>query len=216
MKFYLIRHGQMAGDPHRHESPPVNGCLSSRGVEQANVLGRALNPVVFDRVFSSPLGRAIQTAQVLNRAAGRSIEVLDWLIEWRPAHIMDGTDEANFEKMCRAAATLRPEMTWKTPAGEGTLEMAARIVPGWVNLLASLGVQAGHGGYLLDNPDDIRNIALAAHGGSLAHLLSFILSVPIRPNPPIAFHETGVAIVKLSLQGDVWYPQLEIAPSCCA
>ena len=215
MKIYLVRHGQMTGDPHRHETPPVTGCLSVRGMEQAAALGKALSGITFDRIYASPLGRAIQTAQVLTPAPGRSIEILDWLIEWRPAHIMNGTDEANFEKMCRAAAALRPEMTWKTEAGEGTLEMAARIVPGWISLLSSLGVQAGHGGYLLDHPDDASNIALVAHGGSLGHLLAFILSVPIRPNPPIAFHEAGVAVAKLVRQGDVWYPQLEIMTPCC-
>lgn len=216
MRFYFIRHGRMTGEPHRHYTPPVSGCLSPEGEAQAVALGRALGSITFDRVFTSPLGRAIQTAQALRRAPDRVIEVKDWLIEWRPAHIMNGGDPANFEQMAKAAAALRPEMTWKTEAGEGALEMAARLVPGWVELLASLGVEAGHGGYLKRDPADERAIALVAHGGSLGHLLAYVIGVPIRPNPPVSFLETGVAVLKLVQQGDVWYPQLEIAPPCSA
>lgn len=214
MQFYFIRHGRMAGDPHRHERPPVVGCLSEVGVAQAAALGRALAKVPFDHVYASPLGRAIETAQALTRADGCDIEIRDWLIEWRPAHVMQGGDPANFEQMARTAAMERPERMWKTDAGEGALEMAARLVTGWVDLLASLGIEAGHGGYLLGDPEDARCVALVAHGGSLGHLLSFVLGVPIRPNPPISFLETGVAVVRLVRMGDVWYPQLEVAPPC--
>jgi len=208
MKIHFIRHGRMAGDPHRHDKPPVSGCLSPEGEAQAAALGRAMAHVAFDGVYASPLGRAIQTAQALTRKPGVEIEVRDWLVEWRPAHILLGENPANYEQLCADAAKLRPEQTWKTAAGEGALEMAARLVPGWIGLLASLGVHAGHGGYLLDDPADARNIALVAHGGSLGHLLSFVLGVPIRPNPPIQFDLTGVATVRLVRQSDVWYPAL--------
>ncbi len=210
MNLYFIRHGQMSGDPHQHFTPPVSGCLAPEGVAQAKALGRALAEVAFDRVFASPLGRAIETAQALTRKPGVAIAVRDWLVEWRPAHVLHGSHPANHEQLCKDAARLRPEQAWKTAAGEGALEMAARLVPGWIELLASLGVHAGHGGYLLDNPDDARNVALVAHGGSLGHLLSFVLGVPIRPNPPIQFAQTGVAVVTLVRQADVWYPMLQI------
>ena len=215
MKIYFVRHGRMAGDPHQYFTPPVDGCLSEEGVAQATTLGQAMAGITFDAVYASPLGRAIQTAQALVRSPGVELEVTDWLIEWRPAHILHGGDPARYEEMARRASALRPDMTWKTEAGEGALEMAARLVPGWIALLASLGAPAGHGGYLLERADDARLIALVAHGGSLGHLLSFVLGVPIRPNPPIAFQETGVAVVNLVRQGDVWYPQLEIRSLWC-
>lgn len=210
MKIFFVRHGRMAGDPHQYFQPPVDGCLSPEGVEQAAALQKAMADISFDRVYASPLGRAIQTAQALTRKQGVEIQIHEWLIEWRPAHIMQGSNPANYEQLCKDAALLRPEQTWKTPAGEGALEMAARLVPGWIALLESLGVHAGHGGYLLDDPSDTRNIALVAHGGSLGHLLSFVLGVPIKPNPPISFALTGVAVVNFVQNADVWYPTLEI------
>ena len=210
MKIHLVRHGRMAGDPHQYFEAPVSGCLSPEGVAQAEAMGKAMAHIAFDRVFASPLGRAIQTAQALTRKPGVGIEIREWLIEWRPAHILQGSNPANYEQLCKDSALLRPEKTWKTEAGEGALEMAARLVPGWIALMESLGVHAGHGGYLLDNPEDDRNVALVAHGGSLGHLLSFILGVPIRPNPPISFALTGVATINFVQMADVWYPALEI------
>ena len=210
MKIYFVRHGRMAGDPHQYFQPPVDGCLSPEGVAQAEAMGKAMAHIPFDRVFASPLGRAIQTAQALTRKPGVEIEIREWLIEWRPAHILQGSNPANYEQLCKDSALLRPEKTWKTEAGEGALEMAARLVPGWIALMESLGVHAGHGGYLLDDPADNRNVALVAHGGSLGHLLSFVLGVPIKPNPPISFALTGVAVVNLAPAADVWYPALEI------
>jgi broad specificity phosphatase PhoE len=213
MRITLIRHGRMTGDPHRRYLPPVDGCLSPEGVAQAEALGHALAGRRFTHVFSSPLGRAIQTAQVLPRAPGTAIQVLDWLEEWRPAPRPDGQREAaRHEEMCTRAAQLPPEQTWKTAAGEGTLEMAARIVPGWIALMERLGAPARFGGYQLVDPADASEVALVAHGGSLGHLLSFALGVPIRPNPPVTFAETGAAALRLVRQGEVWYPQLEIAP----
>ena len=212
MQIYLIRHGNMAGDPHRHYIPPVGGCLSEKGLLQVASLGRALAEVKFDAVYASPLGRAIQTAQSFADPQGVKIEILPWLIEWRPAHILNGGDEANYEAMLKSASVLRPEESWKTAAGEGALEMANRIVPGWLQVLSRHGVRAGHGGYLLENEQDNKRIALVAHGGSLCVLLAFILGIPFQPFAPIQFAETGVAVIDFVQRLDVWYPAIKIPP----
>ena len=212
MQVYLIRHGNIAGDPHRHYVPPVEGCLSETGVAQAARLGTALAGVRFDAVYASPLGRAVQTAQAVADPQGVKIHVLPWLVEWRPAHIMEGGDPANYEAMMKAAADLRPEESWKTPAGEGTFEMAHRIVPGWIHLLSRHGIRAGHGGYLLSRADDAQRIALVAHGGSLCVLLAFILGIPFQPFAPLQFAETGVAVIDFVRRKDVWYPALRLHP----
>ncbi|MEX1016300.1 MAG: histidine phosphatase family protein [Phycisphaeraceae bacterium] len=215
MELYLIRHGEIAGDPHQeYHAPPrdLEGCLSETGVRQAAALGDAMVEVRFDRVFASPLGRAIQTAQPLTRQPGTSIEVLPWLIEWRPATVLGECDETEYETILAEASRRRPEACWKTPAGEGTLEMTHRVVTGFLATMASLGVHAGHGGYLLDTPDDERRIAMVAHGGSLGVLTAFLLGVPIRPHAPVAFEQTGMAVFTFRQRVDVWYPTLRLTP----
>jgi broad specificity phosphatase PhoE len=212
MELYLIRHGDMQGDPHLHGAPPVCDCLSDLGVRQAAALGTALNGVAFSAVYSSPLGRAIQTAQAFAQPA--DIKILPWLIEWRPATVMRGCDDAAYEQMLARSATLRPEQSWATEAGESTFEMTGRVIPGFLKLMADHGCHAGHGGFLLDDAKDQQRIALVAHGGSLGVLASFILGLPIRPYAPINFEQTGVGIFKFIQRVDVWYPALTIpAPS---
>ena len=212
MEIYLIRHGQMTGDPHEFYQPPVEGCLSALGLRHAEALADALADVKFDAIYSSPLGRAVQTAQGLAERQGVAIGVLPWLREWIPATVTGEADDTQFETIMEAAGRLRPEQAWKTPAGEGTHEMAGRIVPGFLKLLDSHGVHAGHGGYLLDDPEDETRIALFAHGGSLGLLLGFILGVPLRPHGCMAFQYTGTATIRFHQRVDVWYPVLSVPP----
>lgn len=210
MELYLIRHGEMCGDPHKQYVPPVENCLSDIGCRQAAAMGKALDGIAFTSVYTSPLGRAIQTAQTIAQPRGLPMKVEPWVIEWRPATVIDGCDDTKYETMLKAASELRVEQTWKTPAGEGTLEMAHRVITGFLKLMSSLGVHAGHGGYLLDNPADDQRVALVAHGGSLGQLAAFLLGVPIRPMAPVAFEQTGVAIFSFVRRVDVWYPMLKI------
>jgi 2,3-bisphosphoglycerate-dependent phosphoglycerate mutase len=210
MEVLLIRHGDAAGDPHRHFEPPVEGCLSHEGESQAARLARRLEEIPIDAFYASPLGRAIQTAQPLARAQGRMIQVLPWLEEWRPAHILHGGDPAEYEAMQASAAELPVEQTWKTEAGESLMQMADRVIPGFLELMKNEGVHAAHGGWVLEERAADRRMALFGHGGTLGLLASFILGMPLRPDSRIAFGKTGVARFEWVRRGDVWYPLLRL------
>ncbi len=56
---YLARHGDYGTNASRSPNPP----LSSRGVQQAELLGRRLSEVGVTAIVSSPLVRARQTAE---------------------------------------------------------------------------------------------------------------------------------------------------------
>ena len=80
---YLVRHGQTELNVQNilqggHDSP-----LTARGREQALATRAAFEArgVTFDRVYSSPLGRARRTAELI-AGEGRSIERVDDLREW--------------------------------------------------------------------------------------------------------------------------------------
>ena len=208
MKLYLIRHGEMAGEPHTYHRPPVQGCLSDLGCRQAQALGKAMADVALTAVYASPLGRAIQTAQAIAQPRDLPIGICDWLVEWRPATVTgECPDPAQYEAMMKDAAELRPELCWKTKAGEGCLEMWGRIVPGFLHLMQQHGVEAGHGGYLMKEKDE-QILALVAHGGSLGVLAAFLMGVPARPYSPFAFECTGVMEVAFIKRADVWYPAM--------
>ncbi len=80
---YLVRHGQTELNVQSilqgwHDSP-----LTARGREQALAARTAFaaRGVAFDHVYSSPLGRARHTAELIV-GEGRSIELVDDLREW--------------------------------------------------------------------------------------------------------------------------------------
>jgi len=210
MDVLLIRHANMAGDPQGYYSPPVQGCLSPQGEAQAAALARRLDGARIDAIYSSPLGRAVQTAQALALPRGLRMAILPWLVEWLPAPALQKGDPARFEETLKAAARLRPEESWKTAAGEGVFEMANRIVPGWLDLLARHGVRAGHGGYLLPDEAAQLRLAVVSHGATLGVLLSHILGIPMQPFPPLHLKETACATIEFVRRADVWYPALRL------
>ena len=80
---YLVRHGQTELNVQNilqgwHDSP-----LTARGCEQALATRAAFEDrgVIFDHVYSSPLGRARHTAQLI-AGADRPVELVDDLREW--------------------------------------------------------------------------------------------------------------------------------------
>lgn len=212
MEILLIRHAEIAGDPHQHYTPPVTGCLSEIGVQQAKSLALALSTMQIDAIYASPLGRALQTAQYLAAMRDMQIQLCPWLIEWRPATVTGECDESQYEEILRRSESIRPEMAWKTPAGEGCLEMAHRIIPPLLNLLANRGINAQHGGYVLTPEAEPQNVALVAHGGSLGMIAAFLLGIPIRPFAPFVIEHVGVMRFRMIKRIDVWYPAL-VTPS---
>ena len=80
----LVRHGATAWNDNGYFQGLKDVPLSPRGREQVAALGRRMRDegVLFDRVFSSPLTRAIETA----RAAGGEPEIEADLIELDRGH----------------------------------------------------------------------------------------------------------------------------------
>jgi broad specificity phosphatase PhoE len=78
---YIVRHGQTELNNRRVLQGRSDHPLNAQGVAQAEAAARRLKAggVAFDRVFSSPLVRAVQTAQIL--APGAAVEKDDRLIE---------------------------------------------------------------------------------------------------------------------------------------
>ena len=69
MELYLIRHGENSRLPewYDHERNVLNGPLTKKGIEQANLLAARCRSIPFDWVQSSDLLRAVQTADIVCR-----------------------------------------------------------------------------------------------------------------------------------------------------
>ena len=80
-RIYIIRHGQTEMNSRKLLQGRTDLPLNTEGVVQASKTAEILNNmgIFFDRVFSSPLVRAVYTAELLS--PGTEIEIDDRLIE---------------------------------------------------------------------------------------------------------------------------------------
>ena len=206
----FARHGEMEGDPFVLPPPGVRGCLSPQGVEQAARLGRALASEPIDRAFASPMGRALQTAEIALAGRDVTIQLVPGLHEWMPDRNLENLPATDHESIVRASDGLPAEQTWKTPMGEGCFDMYARIVPGFVGALNGIGIAMRHGGYVPAPGCENLTLAVFAHGGSLAVLLSFLLGLRPFPVGGFQFDLCGLAEIRFVERVGVYYPALRI------
>ena len=72
MLLYLIRHG----DPDYE-----NDCLTEKGIMQAKCVAKRLKQAKIDKIYSSDMGRAIETAKYTCELTGKKAEILSWARE---------------------------------------------------------------------------------------------------------------------------------------
>ena len=80
VKLYLVRHGETAWSLTGQHTSRTDLPLTPQGEDAARSLGEKLRPVAFDRVFSSPRLRALQTCERACPNVERTIE--PDLTEW--------------------------------------------------------------------------------------------------------------------------------------
>ena len=154
MRFYFVRHGEsVANTRHVISNRGLGEPLTERGQEQARVLADSLRGAGITRLYSSPLLRAQQTAQVLAQMLDLPVEVTEGLREY-DCGIMEG--RADEEAWAAYQAVLeewfqhgRPEA--RIPGGESLLDMRDRLGSLLRRLLGELGEDeqaclVGHGG----------------------------------------------------------------------
>lgn len=75
MVIYLIRHGETDWNTKRLLQGAIDIPLNQNGIEVAEITAEALKDVPFDLIFTSPLIRAKQTAEIMRR--DRKIPILE-------------------------------------------------------------------------------------------------------------------------------------------
>lgn len=81
MKLYITRHGETEWNTEKKMQGWQNSDLTEQGVENAIRLGERLKEIDFSNIYSSPLGRAMDTANYIKGDRNIEIEPLDHLKE---------------------------------------------------------------------------------------------------------------------------------------
>ena len=130
---YLVRHGQTEFNLERRHHGHVDSPLTDLGREQARRAGEVLAALIDPRdsvIFSSPLGRAVQTAEIIADVAAveRSIIVDPDLMEIGMGSA-EGMTQAEFEQRWPVpqAAPASETMPLQSPDGENLEAIAKRL-----------------------------------------------------------------------------------------
>lgn len=95
MNLYVVRHGQVPSNVEGIISGWNDEQLTETGIEQATTIRNQLQSIKFDAVYSSPIERAKQTAQIV--APGNNI-ILDARLAERDPETMLGKSRKNINK----------------------------------------------------------------------------------------------------------------------
>jgi broad specificity phosphatase PhoE len=102
LKIYIARHGQDVDNANSILNGHRDEPLTSIGIKQANQLAEeiVIKNMNFHHIFSSPLQRALKTADIIHKAIdGPKPKILSNLIE-RNFGIMTGVEISKVEEMC--------------------------------------------------------------------------------------------------------------------
>jgi len=161
--FYFVRHGQSEANvlrviSNRGRIHP----LTAKGIDQAQQLAETLKNLHSPRLFSSPLLRATQTAEILAHALHVEFTITDALREYDCGDLEGQSDASAWEahRDLKDAWIFRQEWQLRRPGGESFIDIRARFEPFVNNILRE---------------DDPRPVVMVGHGGTYQCMLPLIL-----------------------------------------
>jgi 2,3-bisphosphoglycerate-dependent phosphoglycerate mutase len=171
MWLYFVRHGESEANLlQEFSNSGLKHPLTERGLAQAQRVADILAGMPVERVYSSPVLRAQQTARIIAESLAAPLEITEALREW-DVGIYEGTRDPECWKLHRQVQEdwfYHGRLGSKMPGGESFLEIQARFVPFIQGLLRSENagsrqfVLVGHGGlYLAMLPVVLKNIDIA-------------------------------------------------------
>ena len=155
--------------------------LNNVGKKQAKALGKALLSLNVDIIYSSPLKRASETAEIINKILKKEI-VFDDALKERGWGDWEGRDAAveflRLEKM-----DIRTRFNFMPPNGESWKEFEIRLIKSVEKIV--------------ENNNDKR-VLIVTHGGSIRALVPVIKKVPREQTLHLKFANTSISIFKLN------------------
>lgn len=165
MQLYFVRHGESTANlVHEFANTGFKHPLTENGVAQAHALAQKLSGLHFDIIYTSPVIRAMQTAEILAESLQAPLKVNEALREWSVGIYEGTTDLAGWElhRQVQEDWYIHHKPESKMPGGESWLDIRARFVP-FIEGLVQDGQNSDH------------KILLVAHGGLYLAMLPAIL-----------------------------------------
>jgi probable phosphoglycerate mutase len=187
----IVRHGQTQWNLKLIRQGHLDSPLTEKGVAQAKALGERLARETFTALYSSDLGRALQTAQMIAEATGHKI-VTDARLRERHLGIFQGLNgdeiREKYPEEYRLHRTVGP--TYVIPDGESVEQQVARNVE-YLKEIAERHVG--------------EKIVVVTHGGVLSGLFRHTFSIPF--TAPRRFEFTNASLNVFNYEDGNWLLQ---------
>lgn len=199
MEIYIVRHGESLSNIG--ESDDLDSNLSPIGERQAECLGQYLKDIKFDKIYSSHLTRAVQTAAAIAKYQPDMPEIIVV-----PAFSETGTPE-NYEAKTELHKTFYSNIKYTTTkigkdSGGDIVRLEAALdkyvnIPAYTN---TAEVENRDGFEKKNNP---QRILISAHGAANAVLLSCMINFRFDINMNVVQHNTCVNKLELFLYNEI-------------
>ena len=166
MELYFVRHGEstanLTGEFSNNNSKHP---LTEMGIAQVKSTACNLRGASIDRIYTSPVLRAVQTSQILAEALHAPWEITEALHEWSVGIYEGTTDPLGWElhRQVQEDWFFHHKPDSRMPGGESFGEIQDRFVP-FINQFLEKGTGTQE------------NIVLVGHGGLFMAMLPVILT----------------------------------------
>ncbi len=183
-KIYLIRHCEADGNHRRVFQGHINTDITELGAKQLDILAERFRDIYVDKIYSSPLIRAMKTAEAAVRGRGIEIIPFDDLIELNGGVLENQPFKETFDAHPDLADIWNNHPQDFAPdEGEPMWEAYERIYNATMFLAKS-------------NKD--KTIAISAHGGVIRCLMCRIIYNDIKHLKDVPWSDnTAISLIEL-------------------
>lgn len=182
----LIRHGEnsMVGKRLAGHLPNVH--LNQKGKEQAEQVAQSLRNAPIKAIYSSPLERAVETAEPLAQALGLPVQIAPGLVELRYGDWQGRTlKQLSRYKLWKVVQEKPSEMRF--PNGESFTEVRDRAVAEVERIAAA--------------HDEKDLVACFSHGDIIRLVVSHFLGMPLDVFQRLAANPASISVISIDKKG---------------
>ena len=183
VKLWLVRHGRTAWNAEGRIQGQVDLPLDEMGRQQAHHVAERLKNVAVAAIYSSPLQRARQTAEMIGAALNLPVAFDDRLKEY-DFGVLSGLTWADVVAQHPKLAQRWADDIWSVPieGSEGRAAFHSRIAA------AMQTIAAVH---------DQQQVVVVAHGGAFAAYLTALLNLDVNRRHPFHFANASLSVIEI-------------------
>ena len=192
-RIIAVRHGETEWNSIARQQGHLNSNLTKRGKLQAAAMADGLKRYPIKMIYASDLGRAMETAEIIGSALGKTVHPCEGLRE-RNLGLMQGITKDEFRLQYPEAweRFLENDPDWLLPEGESIRQRHERSISSIEDIAASC---TG------------KTILIVAHGGTLLSMFHKACALPLNRRRNFSLFNGSINIFSISPSNE-WFLEI--------